>query len=224
VVTSLEGHSSQRGAVVPTVVPACAAAEPATVTDALLAVAGIAAFEVLAPNAGGVVDAAVAPRVRAPGWSDEIEPLGSVLVVVVDPDVAVLIVGDAARLLAGEPMVWACAAGATQHRQRIADSRAGRCREVDITGGAFAGVYHGPNGVYALAFPDALFRDTPRRSNAVSAVLLWQRFLAKRIERRIRQRRARGKAETAGVLQQKRCARRVGRRLETRERGTVDIP
>ena len=151
---SLAGHSSQRGAATPTVAPACEALGPAAVPDPLPPVAGIAAFEVLAATRGVVVDTP-APRVSAllesgeaavvgepvvtarllpatPNCSDDLEPPGSAVVAVVDPAVAAVVVGDAA------PMVWARAAGTTQHRQRRAGSTAGRRRDVDITG-AFAG-------------------------------------------------------------------------------------
>jgi hypothetical protein len=157
---SLAGHSSQRGAAAPTVAPGCEAAGPAAVLDPLPPVAGIAAFEVLAAT-GGVVVETPAPRVVAllesgeaavvaepvvtarllpatPNRGDDIEPPGSAVVVVVDPVVAAVVVGETARLLAGEPMVWARAAGTTQHRQRRAGSKAGRRCKVDITG-AFAG-------------------------------------------------------------------------------------
>jgi hypothetical protein len=161
--TSLAGHSSQRGAAARIVAPACEAVGPAAVPDPRLAVAGIAAFEVLAANAGVVVDTPATPRVlllallesgdaavvaervvtarllpAVPNCSDDIEPPGSAAVGIVDPAVAAVLVGDAARLPAGEPMVWARAAGTTQHRQRRAGSTAGRRREADITG-AFAG-------------------------------------------------------------------------------------
>jgi hypothetical protein len=170
--TSLGGHSSQSGAVAPTLAPT--GAEAAPVRDPLLVVAGVAmpvlagAFEVLAPSTGVVVEMLAEPNVLAPPNSGEaavvgepvvtprlllagpscneaIEPPGST-VVVVDPDVAAVVVGDAARLLAGEPMVWARAAPTTQHRQSSAERRADRFREVRITN-TFARGCHGPNGV-----------------------------------------------------------------------------
>ncbi|HUJ97497.1 MAG TPA: hypothetical protein VLV85_04575 [Stellaceae bacterium] len=152
---SLAGHSSQRGAAAPTVAPGCEAAGPAAVLDPLPPVAGIAAFEVLAAT-GGVVVETPAPRVVAllesgeaavvaepvvtarllpamPNRGDDIEPPGNAVVVVVDPVVAAAVVGEAVRLVAGEPMVWASAAGTTQHRQSGAGSRADRRRKLDIT-------------------------------------------------------------------------------------------
>jgi hypothetical protein len=152
---SLAGHSSQRGAAAPTLAPACEAAGPAAVLDPLPPVAGIAAFEVLAATGGVVVETPV-PRVVAllesgeaavvaepvvtarllpatPNCGDDIEPAGSAVVVVVDPVVAAVMAGEAVRLLVGVPMVWAGAAGTTQHRQRRAGSRADRRRKLDIT-------------------------------------------------------------------------------------------
>ncbi len=161
---SLARHSSQRGAAAPRVAPAGDAAEAVPAPDPLLVVAGVAmpalvgAFEVVAPSTGVAVETPAAPKVVArtlpdsgeaavvgepvvtarllpaePSCSDEIEP-GSAVVVVVDPAVAAPAAGDGTRLLAGKPLVCACAAGTTQHRQRSAVRRADRCRDVDITG------------------------------------------------------------------------------------------
>lgn len=162
VARSLEGHSSQSGAVARTLTPADEAAEAVLGRDPLPVAAGVAmpvlvgAFEVLAPSSGVAVEMlgvpkvlalpesgeaavagepVVAPRLlpAAPNCTEESELPGSAAVVV-DPDVAAVVERDAAKLLVGEPTVWARAAGTTQQRQRRARRSTGRYREVDIMG------------------------------------------------------------------------------------------
>ncbi len=173
---SPDGHSSQSGAVALTAAPVGDAAGAAAVPELLLVVATpvlAGAFEVLAPSAGVAVEMltepivlplpdsgetavvgepVVTPRLlpAEPSCTEGIEPPGSA-VVVVAADVAAVVVGDAVRLLVGEPMVWARAAGATQPRQRSTERRADRYREVSITN-AFARSCHAPNGISAPPF------------------------------------------------------------------------
>ena len=150
---SLGGHSSQSGAVAPTLAPAGAVAEAAPALDPLM----LAEPKVLAPPDSGETAVVGKPVVTArvlpaePSTTEAIEPPGSA-VVVVDPDGAAVVAGDAGRLLAGEPMVWARAAAAMQQRQSSAESRADRYREITITT-AFASGCHGPNGAGAPPFP-----------------------------------------------------------------------
>jgi hypothetical protein len=157
---SLEGHSSQSGAVAPTLAPTGEAAAVAPALDPVLVVAGVAMPPLVpAPSAGVVVETLAVPKglalpdsgeaavdgepVIAPrlllaesSCSDGIEPPGSTVVVVdvVDPVVAAVVVGDAATLPPGEPMVWARAAGTAQQRHRRAPRNARRHREVDTMG------------------------------------------------------------------------------------------